>query len=195
MEGWWCVRHGDALAWVEAPTQDEAVRRSLELHPLGDWTDDARELVVFPQVGYPDNTGRHDYTRAVLKAGPAPRRRRARLPSGSRGATLACLAAVLVLALGLAPGASAETWRGLTVAPESRCSPYDKKRDYPYPQSVERDIVRELGVVYGPYTGTCFASTAETDIEHIVAASEAHDSGLRAEDAATKTRFARDLRN
>ena len=48
----------------------------------------------------------------------------------------------------------------------------------PIPQSVERDIVRALGAVYGPYTGTCFASTRQTDIEHIVAASEAHDSGL-----------------
>ena len=195
MKGWWCVRYGDEFAWVKAPTEAEAVRRSLDLHPLGDWTDDARELVVFPQAAYPDNTGRHDYTRAVLKAGPAPRRRRARPRSGSPGAMLPGLAAVLVLAFSLVPHASAETWRGLTVAPESRCSPYDKKRDYPYPQSVERDIVRELGAVYGPYTGTCFASTAETDIEHIVAASEAHDSGLCAADAATKTRFARDLRN
>ena len=83
----------------------------------------------------------------------------------------------------------------MTVAPEHRCAPYDKTRDYPYPQSVERDIVRELGAVYGPYTGRCFASTTETDIEHIVAASEAHDSGLCAADAATKARFARDLRN
>ena len=65
----------------------------------------------------------------------------------------------------------------------------------PIRQSVERDIVRELGAVYGPYTGRCFASTTETDIEHIVAASEAHDSGLCAADAATKARFARDLRN
>ena len=100
-----------------------------------------------------------------------------------------------MVALGLVAGISAETWRGLTVAPEHRCSAYNKNRDYPYPQSVERDIVRELGAVYGPYTGTCFASTRETDIEHIVAASEAHDSGLCAADAATKARFARDLRN
>ena len=27
--------------------------------------------------------------------------------------------------------ASAETLRGLTVAPEHRCTPYEKKRDYP----------------------------------------------------------------
>ena len=100
-----------------------------------------------------------------------------------------------MVALGLVGGVSAETWRGLTDAPEHRCTPYDKRRDYPYPQSVERAIVRGLGAVYGPYTGTCFASSTETDIEHIVAASEAHDSGLCARDVATKARFARDLRN
>ena len=55
--------------------------------------------------------------------------------------------------------------------------------------------MRELGAVYGPYTGTCFESTRQTDIEHIVAASEAHDSGLCAADPATKARFSRDLRN
>ena len=102
---------------------------------------------------------------------------------------------VAVVAFALAGTASAETWRGLTVAPEYRCSAYDKKADYPYPQSVERDIVRGLGAVYGPYTGTCFSSTRQTDIEHIVAASEAHDSGLCAADRATRKRFAKDLRN
>ena len=191
MDGWWCVRYGDALAWVEAPSAPQAIRRSLELHALGDWTDDARNLVVFLQDAYPENAGPHDYTRTVLRAEPSPPRRGWR-PGGSRFA-LACVAAVA--ALGLVAGASAETWRGLTIAPEHRCSEYDKKRDYPYPQSVERDIVRELGAVYGPYTGRCFASTTETDIEHIVAASEAHDSGLCAADAATKARFSRDLRN
>ena len=91
--------------------------------------------------------------------------------------------------------ASAETWRGLTVAPEHRCSPYERKRDYRYPQSVEKDIVRGLGAAYGPYTGTCFNSARQTDIEHIVATSEAHDSGLCAADRATRKRFATDLRN
>ena len=81
------------------------------------------------------------------------------------------------------------------VAPEYRCSPYDKNGDYPYPQAVEREIVRRLGAMYGPYTGTCFGSTRETDIEHIVATSEAHDSGICARDRATRTRFARDPRN
>ena len=189
MDGWWCVRHGDALACVEASSAAQALRRSLDLHALGDWTDDARELVVFPQDAYAENAGPHDYTRAVLRAHPSPPRRRG---SASRYA-LTCVAAVAVL--GLVAGASAETWRGLTVAPEHRCAPYDKNRDYPYPQSVERAIVRGLGAVYGPYTGRCFASTSETDIEHVVAASEAHDSGLCAAEPATKARFARDLRN
>ena len=194
MDGWWCVRYGDALAWVEAPSATQALCRSLDLHRLGDWTDDLRELVAFPQDGYRDHAGLHDYTRAVLRANPPSRQRRRVPPRGPRSRlALGCLAAVV--ALGLVDVASAETWRGLTVADERRCVPYDKKRDYPYPQSVERDIVRELGVVYGPYTGTCFAFSGQTDIEHIVAASEAHDSGLCAADAETKARFARDLRN
>ena len=101
----------------------------------------------------------------------------------------------LLAAAAASAEAGAETWRGLTVAPEHRCAEYDKKRDYPYPQSVEQDIVRALGGIYGPYTGTCFDSTRQTDIEHMVATSEAHDSGLCAADGATKRRFAKHLRN
>ena len=79
-------------------------------------------------------------------------------------------------------GATAQTvgdsWRGLAVAPEHRCTPYDR-RHYPYPQSVEADIVASMGGrIYGPHTGRYFASTRQTDIEHAVAVSEAHDSGL-----------------
>ena len=49
--------------------------------------------------------------------------------------------------------------------------------------------------MYGPYTGRWFASPRDTDIEHIVARSEAHDSGLCAADAARRRRFASDLLN
>ena len=102
---------------------------------------------------------------------------------------------LFVAALALSGVTSAETWRGLTVAPEHRCSPYDRD-DYPYPQSVERDIVAALGGrIYGPYTGRHFESMRQTDIEHMVATSEAHDSGLCAAGAATRARFARDLDN
>ena len=49
--------------------------------------------------------------------------------------------------------------------------------------------------MYGTYTGRYYASRREIDIEHMVATSEAHDSGLCAADAATKRRFAGDLLN
>ena len=101
----------------------------------------------------------------------------------------------LTLALLATGAAAAETWRGLTVAPEHRCSPYDRD-DYPYPQSVELDIIERMGGrIYGPYTGRWFTSRRETDIEHMVATSEAHDSGLCAASPATRARFARDLDN
>ena len=64
-------------------------------------------------------------------------------------------------AIAASDSAAAETWRGLTVAPEHRCSSYDKKRDYRYPQSVEQDIVRGLGAVYGPYTGTVSVASVQ----------------------------------
>ena len=86
------------------------------------------------------------------------------------------------------------SWRGLVVAPEQRCSPYDAA-DYRYPQSVEDQIVAELGGVYGPYTGRWFAGKSDTDIEHMVARSEAHDSGLCGADLATRRRFATDRLN
>ena len=101
--------------------------------------------------------------------------------------TAACL-------LGSASPVAAQTWRGLRVAPESRCSPY-RASDYSYPQSIEARIVESLGGIWSPYTGRTFASRRETDIEHIVARSEAHDSGLCAATAETRRRFATDLLN
>ena len=105
-------------------------------------------------------------------------------------------AVVTVMAVAAAGTVKAEgTWRGLTVTPEHRCSAYDRS-EYPYSQSVETRIIKGMGGrVYGPYTGRHFGSPRETDIEHMVATSEAHDSGLCAADAATKRRFAGDLLN
>ncbi len=91
-------------------------------------------------------------------------------------------------------GTDEELYRGVRVAPENRCSIYDID-EYSYPQSVEDRIVAGIGKIYSPYTGECFATTKETDIEHIVARSEAHDSGMCAASAATKRAFARDLIN
>ena len=88
---------------------------------------------------------------------------------------------------------SGETWRGLVVAPECRCSPYDRD-DYPYPQSVEPLIAERDGMT-SKYSGTTFRSLKESDIEHVVSISEAHDSGLCAASAAVRRQFARDLDN
>jgi len=104
----------------------------------------------------------------------------------------------LIVLLLAGPGmalAQVETWRGLVVAPEHRCAPYDRA-DYRYPQSIEQRIVEGLGeVIWSPYTGEKFGSTRETDIEHIVAISEAHDSGLCARSREARRQFSNDLRN
>lgn len=107
-------------------------------------------------------------------------------------AVLAFSAGVLALP---AQGMGQPIWRGLVVAPENRCSPY-RPSDYRYPRSVELEVIRSMGGrVYGPYTGRVFAHRGQTDIEHIVARSEAHDSGLCRAGAATRLRFAADPLN
>ena len=55
--------------------------------------------------------------------------------------------------------------------------------------------MRALGGLYSPYTCETLLSVLEADIEHIVARSEAHDSGLCSATADTKRRFSRDLAN
>ena len=72
---------------------------------------------------------------------------------------------------------------------------YHPLEDYQYSPSVEPKIVAAQGGIYGPYTGTWFESIKETDIEHLVARSEAHDSGLCAAGPATWSEFASDLLN
>ena len=97
-------------------------------------------------------------------------------------------------AVAACPAGSGETWRGIVVAPECRCTPYDRD-DYDYPQSVEAQIAERLGGMWSPYDETRFDSLRDSDIEHIVAVSEAHDSGLCAASAVMRNRFARDLDN
>ena len=88
-------------------------------------------------------------------------------------------------------------WRGLTVAPPSRCSghPYERNEYGTRYRSKEDDIIEQLGGIYGPYTGQCYNSNRETTIEHIVAINEAHYSGLCSADSETKQTFAGDLLN
>lgn len=84
----------------------------------------------------------------------------------------------------------------IRIARENRCTPYNRD-DYSYPQSIELRIISENlgGRITSPYTGETFASRGETDIEHIVATSEAHDSGLCAASLAIRRQFAQDLLN
>ena len=105
----------------------------------------------------------------------------------------AALAAAMIAGAGTS--AAQNEWRGLTLAPEHRCAPYDSD-DYRYSQRLEPLILERLGgLIYSPYTGERFRSLRETDIEHIVARSEAHDSGLCGRDQGSRDRFASDLDN
>ena len=85
--------------------------------------------------------------------------------------TTLCAAALVVF---LPHSAVGQEWRGLVVAPEERCAPYDDS-EYHYSQSVESRIADSLGGVYSPCTCETFRALNETDIEHVVARSEAHD--------------------
>ncbi len=118
-------------------------------------------------------------------------------PGGRRPARYGnaiCAACAAALVAFLPHGVVAQEWRGLVVAPEERCAPYDDS-EYRYSQSVESRIADSLGGVYSPYTCETFGTLNETDIEHIVARSEAHDSGLCAASPERKSEFAGDMRN
>lgn len=82
---------------------------------------------------------------------------------------------------------------GLVVTPENRCAEYDPD-DYPYTADLEREIVlAQGGRIYEPYTGRVFLTADSTQVEHIVALSEAHDSGMCARSDSVKAAFASHL--
>lgn len=86
------------------------------------------------------------------------------------------------------------TVHGIGVAPEVRATPYDRD-DYSYPQSIELQIIARQGGIYSPYSLRCFTDRGKTDIEHIVATSEAHESGLSRRTDTERKRFGNDLDN
>ena len=99
--------------------------------------------------------------------------------------------------------ADAETWRGLRVCTERPRDGYDRDAFGTGYRTLEDDIIAALpstmkanGQVYTPYSCIAFditsSGTAATDIEHIVALAEAHDSGI-ADDR--RRGFASDLDN
>ena len=104
----------------------------------------------------------------------------------------------LIFLLGFSGSAFSQdnTWRGLKIEKENRCSPYNRLEDYAYSQTIENQIVKSLGgKIYSPFSGRFFKTKEETDIEHIVSLSEAHDSGLCSAKKKTKNRFASDIQN
>ncbi len=77
------------------------------------------------------------------------------------------------------------------------CDDYERE-EYASNQEgdLEAEIIAELGGVYSPYTDEWFDQPTSTDIEHIVAASEAHRSGMcRPDRAAARKFFGRDHLN
>ena len=108
--------------------------------------------------------------------------------------SLLALLACGQMAPAVEPAAVLAELHALSVAPEHRCSDYDRD-DYPYPQTVEAQIAEHLGGIWSPYTLREFSTLEETQIEHMVALSEAHDSGLCGATAATRRAFAKDLDN
>ena len=124
---------------------------------------------------------------------PYPNKRLHR-PTRALWAAIALAAFASEAPAGETPAAGA-SWNGIAIAPEHRCTPY-RRNDYRYPQSVEAGIAASMGGrIYGPYTGRYFRSARQTDIEHIVALSEAHDSGLCAASRAVRRNFAADPLN
>lgn len=83
---------------------------------------------------------------------------------------------------------------GIVIAPESREVPYYREA-YDYPASIERDVIDNQGGHFSPYTLRCFDDPHDTQIDHIVALAEAHDSGMGTRTDSVKVRFARDLDN
>ena len=147
-------------------------------------------------TGTPTTTGTYDMTYQVQ--------------DGDANAT-ASDAATLTFAVNVQPPSSsyvgcssdAETWRGLRVCSERPREGYDRDDYGTGYRSLEDEIIAALpatmkadGKVYTPYSCIAFditsSGTAATDIEHIVALAEAHDSGI-ADDQ--RRDFASDLDN
>lgn len=91
-------------------------------------------------------------------------------------AALAALAPIFLMA----DAARGETWCGLPVVEEAAvgCEEPYRSRDYRYDADrMERDVARRTGGLYAPYMDRLALSLHDTDLEHVVARSEAHASG------------------
>lgn len=89
---------------------------------------------------------------------------------------------------------SLDNLESLRVEKENWCTPYDRS-EYSSNRVVEQTIVDRQGGAFSPYDGTCFTSLRQSDIEHIVAVSEAHSSGMCGRSQEAKKDFAADYLN
>ncbi|MDE0272424.1 MAG: hypothetical protein OXP11_14595 [Gammaproteobacteria bacterium] len=99
-----------------------------------------------------------------------------------------------VTSLSATPG---HRWRGLAVAPESRCvgAAYDRGEYGTRHRALEDDIVEQFGGRLSPYSCMRFGSADAFEIDHVVALSEAHRSGMCRRGADAKRAFAGDVLN
>ena len=81
----------------------------------------------------------------------------------------------------------------ITVASEKRCALYDPN-DYSYnSQELKDALIASLGgAIVSFYTGERFTSPDDVDLDHLVALSEAHDSGACAWSSQQKKAFIKD---
>lgn len=86
------------------------------------------------------------------------------------------------------------SWRGLTVASENRCSPYERD-DYSFKRERHEAELIEIWGFTSPYTGEEFPDLEGIDIDHLIALSEAHDSRLCAASRERKREFGNDPDN
>ena len=107
--------------------------------------------------------------------------------------------------VGIVAEANAAELADLKVEPENRCAPYSA-RQYTYNSKLDKQFVEGFGYVVNKdgkldrgfpspyYHGISFRFLQDMDIEHVVARSEGHDSGLCAYPDMWK-QFAGDLEN
>ena len=103
-----------------------------------------------------------------------------------------------VLPVPLRAAEAGERWRGLDVAGELTGCRIEYDRDfYDYDRPTLLPVLKDRTdrAIFSPHTRRVFLHDDDVDIEHIVAAEQAHYSGLCKEDADTRLAFAADLLN
>ena len=85
-------------------------------------------------------------------------------------------------------------WRGLRVEYETECTDYRSDR-YTYPRNSDVNVAEDYGAWYAPYEDVCYLNRFDVTIEHMVARSQGHYSGLCSASQTTKLRFASDPDN